>query len=232
MKVSELISRVQRFHDDLEAHFDLWRQSLQQPLPDYPVRNNAELREQMNSLARQLGTLRPYIEKVTQTTTMGVMGQTWDAYDSAVSNDVAARKGSSIEAMLPQLQQMIGRVESLNPDADFSLDSGAQRESPQTVNIYNLQGPHSRVNVQSHDQSVNVTSITKQQAFLGIRQAVTQGVPDGSERTMILEKLDALEKSVDSRDFLSKYQAFINAVASHMTIILPFIPALTQMLGN
>ena len=35
-----------------------------------------------------------------------------------------------------------------------------------------------------------------------------------------------------SDDFVSNYQAFINSVANHMTIILPFIPALAQMLSR
>jgi hypothetical protein len=163
---------------------------------------------------------------------MGVAGQVWDAYDCAVSNDVAVRKGPSIRAILPQLQQMLGRLDALSPDADFSSETSAQSEGPHIVNVYNLHGAHSRVNVQSEDRSVNVTSITEQQVFSGIRQAVAKGVLDNNERQMILEKLDALEKSVHSSDFLSKYQVFINAVASHMTIILPFIPALSQMLGR
>jgi hypothetical protein len=232
MNVRELISKVQRFHDDLETHFELWRQSLDQPLPDYPVRNTQTLQKQISVLARQLGTLRPYIEKLTRSTTMGVAGLEWDAYDSAVSNDVAARKGPSLKAVLPQLEQVIGRLESLNADADFPVETSPQREGPHTVNVYNLHGAHSRVNIQSTDHSTNVSTITEQQVFSGIRQAVNQGVHDSSERAMILEKLGALEKSVHSSDFLSKYQAFINAVASHMTIILPFIPALTQMLGR
>ena len=163
---------------------------------------------------------------------MAVMGQSWDAYDSAVSNDVAARKGQSIEAILSQLQQILGRLESLGPDSDFSLEADAQRQIPHTVNIYNLHGAQSRVNIESTDQSVNVSTITEQQVFSGLRQAITESMPDDGERATILEKLNALEKSVHSSDFLSKYQAFINTVANHMTIILPFIPALTQMLGR
>ena len=79
---------------------------------------------------------------------------------------------------------------------------------------------------------MNVSSITEQQVFSGIREAVGQGVSDASERKVILEKLDALEKSVHSDDFVSKYKEFINIVADHMTIILPFLPALSQMLGR
>ena len=232
MKVRELASRVQKFHDDLESHFALWSQSLQQPIPDYPVRNVEKLREQTNSLARQLGTLRAYIERFMQSTIMTVMGQRWDAYDCAVSNDVSVRKGPSIEAVLPQLQQMLGRLESMSQDEEIPLESKGSQGRPGTVNIYNLHGSHSRVNIQSNDRSVNVSSITEQQVFSGIREAVGQGVSDANERKVILEKLDALEKSVHSDDFVSKYKEFINIVADHMTIILPFLPALSQMLGR
>jgi len=232
VKVRELASRVQNFHNDLEAHFRLWSQSLEQPMPDFPVRNIDRLREQTTSLARQLGTLRPYIERFMRSTIMTVMGQRWDAYDCAVSNDVSVRKGPSIEAALPQLQQMLGRLELMNPDEEIPLESKGSHEKPGTVNIYNLHGAHSRVNIQSEDKSVNVSAITEQQVFSGIRRAVSQGVIEVNEREIILERLDSLENSVHSRDFLSKYQEFINAVASHMTIIAPFLPALTQMLGN
>jgi hypothetical protein len=232
MKVRDLASKLQKFHDDLELHYDLWRPSLDQPIPDYPRRNVAKLKEQSKSLARQLGALRPYIEQLTPTTMLEMAGRSWDAYDSAVGNEVAIVKGSSIDAVLPQLQQMLGRLESMNQDAEFSLERAARPGLPQNVNVYNLHGANSRVNIQSEDKSVNVSSITEQQVFLGIRQAVTQGVADDTERRVILEKLDALQESVHKTDFVAKYQAFINSVASHMTIILPFIPALTQMLGR
>jgi len=231
LKVRELALKVQKFHDDLAAHFDLWQRSLEQPLPSYPVRNIENLRDQMNSLARQLGTLRSYIETLTQTTMMAAAGQTWDAYDSAVSNDVAIRKGSSIEAILPQLQQMLGKLDSLNPDSDCSEDFSPQRKSPQTVS-YNIHGAHSRVNIQSEDHSSNVVSFFDQRVFSDIRNAIDRGLPDNSERNAILSKLGDLEKAVNTGDFLSKYQEFISTVANHMTIILPFIPALTQMLGR
>ena len=165
---------------------------------------------------------------------MGTAYSQWDAYDSAVSNDIAIRKGSSINAILPQLDQALGRLELNDPDAEFEGEKDRPTGSaPQQVtNVYNLHGAHSRVNLQSTDHSVNVSSITEQQVFSGIREAIAQRVPDGVERADILEKLDALEKSVHSQDFLSRYQAFMNAVASHITVIMPFIPALTHMLGN
>lgn len=234
MRVRELVRRVQEFHDGLASHFELWGQSLDSTLPEYPEKNISELNKQTSDLARQLGGLRPYISKLGLPTVMGTAYGRWDAYDSAVSNDVAIRKGSSINAILPQLEQALGRLESMNQDSEFDGEQSRHtKPAPQHVtNIYNVHGANSRVNIQSTDHSVNVSSITEQEVFSGIREALTQGVPDDSERTSILGKLDALEQSLHNQDFLSKYQAFMNAVASHMTIILPFIPALTQMLGN
>jgi hypothetical protein len=234
MKVRDLCRRIQSFHHDLQAHYELWGESLEQPLPDYPVKNVSTLRQQTSALARQLGTLKPYLEALGLPTIMGAAYAQWDAYDSAVSNDVAARKGGSIEAILPQLEQALGRLESLDPESDFeSMSQQQTRPATQHVtNIYNLQGDHARVNVQSTDHSVNVSAISEQQVFSGIRQALSEGVLDDHERGDILNKLGALEKALHTRDFVSRYQAFINAVACHMTIILPFIPALTQMLGK
>jgi hypothetical protein len=233
MKVRELARRIQKFHDDLAAHFELWGQSLDSTLPEYPIRNNAELSQQSSGLARQLGSLRRYLDNLGLHTVMGTDYAQWDAYDSAVSNDVAIRKGSSIDAILPQLDQALGRLELLNPDSEFDAEDQQPASVPQHVtNIYNVHGANSRVNVQSTDHSLNISTITEQQVFSGIRQAVNQGVLDDGERARILEKLNELERSIHTCSFLSQYQAFINAVASHMTIISPFLPALTQMLGS
>jgi hypothetical protein len=73
MKVSELSSRIEKFHADLVEHADLWRQSLDHALPDYPITNGSKLREQVNALARQLGMLRPYRDKFGFPTTMGMV---------------------------------------------------------------------------------------------------------------------------------------------------------------
>jgi len=129
-------------------------------------------------------------------------------------------------------RKVLGSELELVPEPMTNVPNENSREKPGTVNIYNLHGSHSRVNIQSEDRSVNVSSITEQEVFSGIREAVTQKVSEGDERKTILEKLDALERSVHSHDFLSKYKDFINTVASHLTIVAPFLPALSQMLGN
>ena len=231
MTVRDLTARIERFRAGLKSHADLWGQSLDETIPEYPISNGPVLRTQYEDLARQLGTLRPYFRKLGLPEIMGNAFGQWDAFDSAVSNDVAVRKGSSMEAVLSQLHQALGKLDGMNPDSEFSLDTHTRPHQPQHVtNIYNLHGAQSRVNVQSTDHSVNVITIEQQQVFEHVRQAITQGVADDAEKNLILDKLDKFEKSLHSEHVVSRYQDFINAVASHMTIILPFLPALAQML--
>jgi hypothetical protein len=103
------------------------------------VKNVSTLREQISGLARQLGTLRPYFEALSLPTVMGTAYAQWDAYNSAVSNDVAVRKGASIEAILPQLEQALGRLESLDPESEFELKREPQRQSRTSARHEHLQ---------------------------------------------------------------------------------------------
>jgi hypothetical protein len=52
----------------------------------------------------------------------------------------------------------------------------------------------------------------------------------GDEKQDILERLATLEKSINSPSFRQQYTEFISAAANHMTLIAPFIPALTEIL--
>ena len=231
MKVRELTAKIERFRLGLKSHADVWGQSLDSTFPEYPISNGSVLRTQYETLARQLGTLRPYFRKLGLPEIMGNAYGQWDAFDSAVSNDVAVRKGSSIEAVLSQLQQALGRLDGMNADSEFSLETKIRPQQPQHVtNIYNLHGAQSRVNVQSTDSSVNIVTIEQQQVFEQVRQAITEGVADDAAKSLILDKLSKFEKSLHSEHVVSRYQDFINAVASHITIIMPFLPALAQML--
>jgi hypothetical protein len=99
-----------------------------------------------------------------------------------------------------------------------------------TQNFY-IHGHNPRVNMNSTDNSVNVTSVSGDQLFVRLRDAV-RSVTDEAERVEILSKLDALQQARGSNGFLDAYQSFIASVADYMTIFGPFIPALTQMLSG
>jgi hypothetical protein len=102
-------------------------------------------------------------------------------------------------------------------------------QTPNVTNVYHVSGDNSRVNVQSTDQSVNVVITSSEQLFQKIRESIQSGVP-GEQRTEILARLEALEKAQNSASFGVCYKEFIAAAANHMTLLGPFIPALSELL--
>ena len=104
----------------------------------------------------------------------------------------------------------------------------AQRMEDLTQHIHIL-GPNARVNTNSTDNSVNV--VTADQLFVEMREAAG-AIESKSERAAILVKLGQLQQAQGPGGFLAAYQKFITAVADHMTIFAPFLPALTQMLSG
>jgi hypothetical protein len=121
MKVKDLSNQLEEFRRELNLHSDLWLVSLDQPFPDYPVRNIPQLKEQMSSLARKLGRLRPFIDQFAPLTIMQfpATGQKWDIFDSAVGNDLCQRKGPSLERAIQQIDQILGRLDGMNQEGDI-----------------------------------------------------------------------------------------------------------------
>jgi hypothetical protein len=99
-------------------------------------------------------------------------------------------------------------------------------------NTFNLHGPHSRVNIQSHDNSVNISNQVTENVFADMRQVIQTHIENEDERTQILNSLDEMEAAKGTSGFTQKYQNFIASAADHMSVLAPFIPALTQMLGG
>jgi hypothetical protein len=98
-------------------------------------------------------------------------------------------------------------------------------------NTYNLQGPHSRVNIHSNDSSVNISHQVTENVFADMRQVIQTHVQNEDDRRQILKDLDEMEEAKGSTGFVQKYQNFIASAANHMSLLAPFIPALTQLLG-
>lgn len=96
--------------------------------------------------------------------------------------------------------------------------------------VYHLHD-NSRINVQSTDQSANTVTVTQEQLFTNIRNAIREQIP-AVDQHMILQRLTELEKARGTPTFVEHYTAFIGAAANHVTIISPFIPALTELLSK
>jgi hypothetical protein len=129
--------------------------------------------------------------------------------------------------LLKRLQSMIPVTEGAGEKAgDVKIEKVATR----VTNVYNLQGTHSRVNIRSSDQSLNISNVTSAQLFSNLREHIEENVHDDGDLKELVERLAALEKATDKPSLLKRYQEFIAAAANHMTLIAPFIPALTQLL--
>ena len=95
---------------------------------------------------------------------------------------------------------------------------------------YNVSGPNSRVNVNSIDQSTNIDASVVTSTLDQIREALQKEIEDSEERQLLLSKLDELARTHGTDRFAVSYKAFMAMAANHMTVLAPFIPALTALL--
>jgi hypothetical protein len=102
--------------------------------------------------------------------------------------------------------------------------------SQNVTNVYHVYGHNPRWNTNSTDNSVNIVSITQEEIFAALNQDIVEKIQDGEEQSDILQRLDALEKAQGTKLFAERYTDFISAAANHMTLIAPFIPALSELL--
>lgn len=103
------------------------------------------------------------------------------------------------------------------------------RATPHHV-VYNLIGPNARVNIQSTDASTNVVNADASAVFDDLRRTVQQAIEDSSVSTELLQRIDGMQAAIGSPGFARRYKDFIAVAADHLTLLAPFLPALTQML--
>lgn len=97
--------------------------------------------------------------------------------------------------------------------------------------VCNLQGNNSRININSNDSSINITQVANEDLFKQIHNIIEKEIAEKETRSLYLQQLAELKQSVGSAPFLEKYQQFIATTANHMSILYPFIPALTKLLN-
>ncbi len=104
-----------------------------------------------------------------------------------------------------------------------------ERDRIQPTNIYNLTGNNSRVYHNSHDQSTNIVSTDSSELFRLLREEISSKIEENSS---LLLSLSEMEESAGKSTFTEKYKTFIANAANHMTVITPFLPALTSLLSG
>jgi hypothetical protein len=116
-------------------------------------------------------------------------------------------------------------------DLHVRKDDDRRRDQVLTsLNVFNVKGDFSRVNYQSHDNSVNVQRA--ETVFDSAKQALRDGVPDQVTLNDLLDKLDAVEKAKSKSGWGEAYGKFIQSAANHMAVIGPFLPALAETMAR
>jgi hypothetical protein len=103
-------------------------------------------------------------------------------------------------------------------------------KSPSTV--YNVTGPNARLNIGSVDSSTNVVNVAPVELFTKIQRTIEERVIAEQERDELLARLADLQSAQSTPAYPEQYQRFIAAAANHITILAPFLPALTQLMGK
>lgn len=96
---------------------------------------------------------------------------------------------------------------------------------------YNIHGANSRVNIGSTDNSSNVVNINSDNVFNEIRMAINNGSLPQERASDLLKLVDDMDDAKGSPSFVEKYKKFIEVAANHMSVVAPFIPALTKFFG-
>lgn len=125
MTANELIQQLEEFRERLTAHQRLWGDSLDRTIPDYPIRNGDELRNQSQWLCRRLGSLRPYFERFFNNWIMRhpATGVVWDALESACGIEAVAQiKGPSIQTITERIDQILGELDTYEPEDEIPRD--------------------------------------------------------------------------------------------------------------
>jgi hypothetical protein len=104
-----------------------------------------------------------------------------------------------------------------------------EKESPQV--LYNVSGPNARINIQSTDLSTNIVNVESAALFDKLRNVIQESVQDADAIKRLSEQVDAMQAAAGTKTFLGAYQQFVSVAADHLSLFLPFLPALTQLLS-
>lgn len=128
---------------------------------------------------------------------------------------------------------VLGRIDSpAAVSATLCLEySTMANELPAPANplTINVGGFNARVNLHSTDNSTNTYIASEIDVFDNLRNLLVHSVPL-EQRSELLARVNEMEGSVGTPTFVTRYNAFIQAAANHMTILAPLIPSLSSLL--
>lgn len=156
--------------------------------------------------------------------------------DQASAHDVltyAERKGW-LEFGLSHFGEILPYVRLTRAGMEYAdrlfNDRRDDADKAELTTVFNVSGANSRINISSHDQSINMQTLSAEGLLSDLRAAAEDAIADAAERQAILQSIDQLSASVGSKHFAARYAEFMQHAANHMTVFAPFVPGLTQLL--
>jgi hypothetical protein len=110
----------------------------------------------------------------------------------------------------------------------YKIEKGeAPVEKEPNITIGNING---KVNINSTDNSANI-NIESSSIFGGLSNAISNAPIEEKQKAQLLAKVEELRQAQGTSGFVQKYKDFMQNAANHMTVISPFISALTSLIG-
>lgn len=106
----------------------------------------------------------------------------------------------------------------------------AERTTTPRGTTYNVSGPNARVNINSSDHSTNAVALGDAQVFTNLRKAFADSSLAEDDRAKPLAGVEAMEQARSSPSFAAQYNDFIMQAGAYMSIVGPFLPALSALL--
>ena len=97
--------------------------------------------------------------------------------------------------------------------------------------VYNLIGDSSRVNINSQDASANVVNITRSNLFEEMKRVIEENEDNVDKKSKLLSQIDEMEDAQGTDELKERYREFVATAADHMTLLTPFLLAITQLLS-
>lgn len=135
------------------------------------------------------------------------------------------------ETQVKLLETVNATVNLLKQTDIYRIENGEIKVTDlnkQNINIGNVHG--GKINIGSIDNAVTI-NISAHRVFENIKQALNSAELPTAERDMLVQHVTDMEAEAGKPSFVQRYQNFIAASANHMTLLAPFIPALTKLIG-
>lgn len=108
--------------------------------------------------------------------------------------------------------------------------TNAEQATAQSMTVINVNGPNSRANINSTDNSAN--TVVGGDLFGDLRARIQSEVKDEGECDAILATVDAMEQQKGTEGFVAAYGRFMQAAANHVQIVQPFLEPLGDLIKN